>query len=114
MPMGPVIQHTGEKPDVPAELRLYPGADGEFTLYEDEGDNYNYEKGAFACIHMKWKDSAKELVLGERIGSFPGMDEKKTFRVTLVSEGRGTGLEEAEQADRIVEYTGKELTISLA
>ncbi len=113
VPMGPVIQHTGEKPDVPVELRLYPGADGEFTLYEDEGDNYNYEKGAFSCIHMKWKDSAKELVFGERVGSFPGMDEKKTFRVILVSEGSGTGLEEAEQANRIVEYTGKEVTISL-
>ena len=67
-PIGPQIQFTGDQPDAPIELWMYPGQDGEFTLYEDEGDNYNYEQGSFATIHIAWNESTRQLTLDDRRG----------------------------------------------
>src|SRR6185312_6962829 len=73
IPFGPDLQYASEKPADPLELRIYPGADGTFSLYEDEGDSYRYEQGAFATIPIRWNDAAKTLTIGDRTGEFPGM-----------------------------------------
>jgi alpha-D-xyloside xylohydrolase len=113
IPMGPKIQYTGEKPDSPIELRIYPGADGEFTIYEDEGDNYNYEKGAFATIRIHWEDRSRHLTLDMRQGSYDEMSQNKVFHIVLVSEKGGFGLDEASGFDWTVEYEGKALVVEL-
>ena len=77
--MGPDVEYATEKPADPIELRVYRGADGDFTLYEDENDNYNYEKGVYATIPMHWNDATQALTIGERKGSFPGMLENRAF-----------------------------------
>jgi alpha-D-xyloside xylohydrolase len=86
VPIGPEIQFTGDQPDAPIELWIYPGQDGDFTLYEDEGDNYNYEKGAYAAIQIRWEEQERRLVLEERTGSYPGMPETVEFRVMIMDE----------------------------
>ena len=69
--MGPFLQYSNEKPADPIELRVYPGANGAFTLYEDEGDSYRYEKGASATIPFAWDDAAKTLTIGPPKENFP-------------------------------------------
>ncbi|MBP5342149.1 MAG: DUF5110 domain-containing protein [Bacteroidales bacterium] len=81
LPIGPDVQYAAEKPWDDLELIVYPGADGTFTLYEDEGDNYNYEHGAYTEIPMTWKDKSRTLTIGNRSGSFPGMLQERQFRV---------------------------------
>jgi alpha-D-xyloside xylohydrolase len=83
IPLGPAIQFVDDQLDAPIELWIYPGHDGEFTLYEDEGDNYNYERGSFATIRLTWKDRARQLILGDRQGSYPGLPASKVFRVVI-------------------------------
>ena len=80
------------EPVDPVELRVYRGASGSFTLYEDENDNYNYESGSYATIPITWNEGAKTLTIGQRQGSFPGMLTSRTFNVVWVSAGRGTGI----------------------
>jgi alpha-D-xyloside xylohydrolase len=110
LPMGPVMQYSTEKPADPIEVRVYPGADGSFTLYEDENDNYDYEKGTYATIPMTWKDSAKTLTIGARQGSFPGMLMSRTFRVVFVKPGHGTGAAETPAVDQVLAYDGTQVT----
>lgn len=114
LPMGPVIQWDGEKPCDPVEVRVYPGADGSFTLYEDAGDGYDYERGAYSTISMSWQEKAQRLMIGERRGTFPGILPKRTFRVVVVSPGRGTGIEPVGRADAEVRYEGKGLSLRLS
>ena len=83
LPLGPEMQYTGEKPWDNLELRLYPGADGTFTLYEDEGDTYRYEQGIYATIRFDWNDQARTLTIAERQGSYPGMLSSRQFTVIL-------------------------------
>ena len=111
LPLGPTMEWATEKPEDPIELRVYPGADGEFTLYEDENDNYNYEKGAHATIPMHWDDAAHTLKIGARSGSFAGMLEKRSFRVVIVRRGHGSGILPSASAERTVIYTGAEVSI---
>ncbi|NOY58760.1 MAG: DUF5110 domain-containing protein [Calditrichaeota bacterium] len=111
VPMGPYLQYAAEKPADPIELRVYRGADGKFTLYEDENDNYNYEKGVFATIPFSWDDAAQTLTIGSRQGRFPGMLQGRTFRIVLVSEGHGNGIEPETQPDKIVKYFGKKIDV---
>ncbi|MBP5480069.1 MAG: DUF5110 domain-containing protein, partial [Bacteroidaceae bacterium] len=66
------------------DIVVYPGANAEFTLYEDEGDNYNYEKGMYSTIRLTWNDKAKTLTIGKRQGAFPGMLASRTFNVKIV------------------------------
>jgi alpha-D-xyloside xylohydrolase len=112
IPMGPFLQFSSEKPADPIELRVYRGADGKFTLYEDEGDNYDYEKGTFATIPIAWNESKRTLTLGKRAGSFPGMLKERTFNVVLVSENHGAGVSVTEKPDAVVHYTGKQVSVS--
>ena len=112
LPLGPVMQYVNEKPEDPIEIRVYRGADGEFTLYEDQGDNYNYEKGKYATIPFKWNEAGQKLTIGRRSGQFEGMSKERTFRVVFVSLNHGAGPAIEEKADAIVHYTGKAVTVS--
>jgi len=112
LPLGPFLEYSNEKPADPIELRVYPGADGDFTLYEDDGITYDYEKGAYTTIPIHWDDSKQTLTLGPRQGNFPGMVVGRTFRVVWVAPGRGIGVNLAEPADKVVEYEGQALTIA--
>jgi alpha-D-xyloside xylohydrolase len=107
---GPRAEATTAKAD-PIELRLYTGADGDFTLYEDQGDNYDYEHGTNSTIPMHWDDEAATLTIGNRSGSFPGMLEHRTFRIVSVTDGRGTGISPSSEADAIMEYDGKAASV---
>jgi alpha-D-xyloside xylohydrolase len=111
VPLGPDVEWSTEKPADPIELRIYPGADGDFTLYEDENDNYNYEKGAYATIPLHWDNAAHTLTIGDRKGQFPGMIENRTFRVVFVRENHGVGVNAADEADKVVQYSGKQLAV---
>jgi alpha-D-xyloside xylohydrolase len=112
IPMGPDVEYATEKPADPVELRVYAGADGDFTLYEDENDNYNYEKGAYATIPIHWNDAARQLTIGQRQGSFPGMIESRTFHVVFAGPGRGNGVAPAARPDKVVPYSGKAVTVA--
>ncbi len=111
IPFGPAIEYAAQSAD-PIELRVYPGADGCFTLYEDEGDNYNYERGVHATIPMSWDEKSKTLTIGKRSGKFPGMLKQRTFRIVFVSPRHGVSGSVTEKADIEVIYTGRALKIS--
>lgn len=113
MPWGPDVQYATEKKWNDLEIRVYPGADGTFTLYEDEFDNYNYEKGDYSTIQFTWNDNRKELTIAPRKGAYKGMLKNRTFRIVLVGKGRGTGVESAGQTDRTVKYNGKAVSVKL-
>ncbi len=112
VPMGPDVQYTGEKPADPIELRVYPGADGAFALYEDEGDGYAYEKGAHATIPFRWDERGRTLTLEKREGEFPGMLKERVFRVVLVERGHGVGIEPCPDAVEI-NYRGERKVVEL-
>jgi len=111
LPLGPEMEWSTEKPADPIELRIYRGADGDFTLYEDENDNYNYEKGVYATIPLHWDDSNGTLTIGDRKGEFPGMLQKRTFRVVTVRENHGVGVGPSDEPDKIVQYSGTKLEV---
>ena len=102
LPLGPEMQYVGEKAWDNLELRIYPGADGRFTLYEDEGDNYNYEKGAYSTIAFQWNDRTRTLTIADRQGSYPGMLQSRQFTLVLPDGKQQT-----------VRYDGTQLTIRL-
>jgi alpha-D-xyloside xylohydrolase len=110
--MGPTVEYANERPADPIELRIYAGANGRFTLYEDAGDNYDYEKGAFSTIQMEWNDSKQTLNIGARKGSFPGMLKQRRFNVILVCEGHGTESDETHEAT-LIRYTGKAVEVKM-
>jgi alpha-D-xyloside xylohydrolase len=112
IPMGPFIQYATEKPADPIELRVYAGADGSFNLYEDENNNYNYEKGIYATINFKWNDAKKALTIEKRKGRFPGMLEKRTINIVLVKEGVGIGVDLEKDITKKINYNGEELTVT--
>ena len=100
LPLGPEMQYVGEKAWDNLELRVYPGADGRFVLYEDEGDNYNYEKGMYSVIQFGWNDKKHTLTIGARKGEYPGMLQTRTFTVVWPD---GT--------TKTVNYQGQEINI---
>lgn len=106
VPVGPRAESAAAKAD-PIELRIYPGANGDFNLYEDEGDNYDYEHGAHSIIPIHWENSTKTLTIGDRDGSFSGMLEHRTFHIVTVREGQGTGIAPSSAPDATIEYHGK-------
>lgn len=107
LPWGPKVQYSTEKNWDKLEIRIYPGANGEFTLYEDENDNYNYEKGAFATITLKWNDQSKTLTIGDRKGSFKGMLKSRTFNFVVVDAQNGTGVNQTLKFTKTLKYNGK-------
>ncbi len=102
LPLGPVMQYVGEKSWNQLELRVYPGADGSFTLYEDEGDSYNYEQGIYATIPFTWNDKTHTLTIGTRQGQYPGMLASRQFTIVLPD---GT--------QKTVTYKGESLQVTL-
>ncbi len=104
VPIGPVEQYAAEKPPSDLEIRVYPGADGDFSLYEDEGTNYNYEKGLRSTIHFHWNDKRRELSIEKRSGHFPGMLPSRHFKVVAVDTS----------SVRQVPYQGKKITLGLS
>ncbi len=114
LPMAPPMQHVNEKAADPIELRIYRGQDGDFILYEDEGDGYGYETGASSTISLHWNDTRSVLEWGERQGSFPGLLQKRSFHVVLVDKSHGTGSESASSIDRTVSYEGRQLSVNFA
>lgn len=112
VPMGPFLEYATEKKNDTIELRIYPGADGKFMLYEDENDSYNYEKGKFATIDFAWNDKQHLLTISNTKGDFTGRLQKRVFNVVLVSENYGVDIT-ITQADRKIIYTGKEVKVQL-
>jgi len=86
IPMGEEMEYTREKTADVIRLMVYPGADGEFCLYEDEGDNYNYEQGKYATIRFRYDEASKTLSIGEREGEFDGMLQEREFVVVNAAE----------------------------
>lgn len=103
LPIGEVMQYVDEKPADNLEIKIYPGADGDFTLYEDEGDSYDYEKGAFATIDFHWDDKSKTLTLGKRKGSYNGMIAQRKFNVKLMGSS----------SSKSVSYKGAKINVKL-
>lgn len=111
IPMGPFIQYAAEKPADPIELRIYQGENGRLVLYEDENDNYNYERGIFSTISFSWDDTKKELTIGERYGGFPGMLKNRIFKIVLVKAQHGAGIALTSHPDKIIHYDGKKQVV---
>jgi alpha-D-xyloside xylohydrolase len=112
VPIGPEIQYTGEKPDAPITLYVYTGHDGSFSLYEDAGTDYGYEKGAFATIPITYNDAIGELTVGVRKGEFPGMVGKRVFKVRWISgSGRRDLMSFDAGADATVQYSGEQVVV---
>lgn len=95
------LQYADEKVEEPIKLTIYPGGDAYFELYEDEGDNYNFEKGAYTLIPMRWDEEEKELVIEKRIGSYEGMEAVRTFKIGIVGK-----------EEKVVSYAGEEMSMS--
>lgn len=113
VPMGPNVEYATEKTSGAIELRIYPGANGEFKLYEDENDNYNYEKGNSSTISIKWNDKLQQLTIADRKGTFPGMQKSHVFNVVVVKAGHGVNGDITEKADKKVVYQGKATVVKL-
>jgi alpha-D-xyloside xylohydrolase len=104
IPMGPEIQYATERADT-IELRVYPGANGSFTMYEDEGDNYNYETGGYATIPITYTDP-RCVHIGARSGTFTGMQTNKVFNIVYVGSNHGVGEAKTATPDTVINYSG--------
>jgi len=111
VPIGPDVQYAEEKPWSDLEIRVYPGADANFVLYEDEKDNYNYESGVYSTIPFIYNEAEKSLTIGNRSGNYPGMLTNRTFKIIKVKEGYGAGDVHSTVYDSIVAYSGSEVKI---
>ena len=105
VPFGPQVQFATEKKWDDLEIRVYPGANAEFTLYEDENDNYNYEKGIYSTISFTWNDAKKSLTINDRKGTFPGMLATRKFNIVVISTGK--------KVEKTVTYSGKKVSVKL-
>ena len=113
VPFGPEMEWSDQKPAELINLYVYEGADADFCLYEDEGTNYNYERGEYATIDIHYNESKKTLTIGQRKGSFPGMLKKRRFNVVTVSREKAQELNLENPAGTMVDYEGKSVTVSL-
>lgn len=113
VPFGPKVQYSTEKKWNNLEIRIYPGADGEFVLYEDENDNYNYEKGAYSIIKFTWDDAKRTLNIADREGTFLGMLKSRKFNIVVVDKENGTGSVQSTKFTKSVSYGGKKKSVKL-
>jgi alpha-D-xyloside xylohydrolase len=111
VPMGPEIEYADENPDGPIELRVYTGADGSFNLYNDEGNNYDYQKGMHSVIPIQWNDASKTLTIGAREGGYPGMAKERDFKVVWVGHDHGNGEGVVATPDKTVRYSGAAVSV---
>ncbi|MFW6043253.1 MAG: TIM-barrel domain-containing protein [Marinilabiliaceae bacterium] len=112
VPMGKISQHTGENNADTLEVRVYKGADGSFSLYEDEGDNYNYENGAYSVISFRYNEQNETLIIGDQEGKYPGYLKTRVFNIVVVNEDAGNGLPWS-PAKKSVTYNGSKQEIKL-
>jgi len=112
IPMGKIVQSTGEKAADTLEIRVFKGADARFELYEDEGDNYNYEKGKYTTISFNWNEKAQTLTVGDKQGNYPGSLKKRIFNVVFVAENKGVGTN-TDAVGKKVSYTGSKIAVKL-
>ncbi len=113
IPVGPEIEYVGQKPDAPVNLYVYAGGDAEFTLYEDEGVNYNYEKGAYSKIKMIYDEAAKQLTIENREGEFNGMVKDRVFNVIYIAKDKPAALKADQKSTTTVKYNGEKVEIKL-
>jgi alpha-D-xyloside xylohydrolase len=113
LPVGPEMQYASEQPADPITLYVFTGKDGQFTLYEDEDVNYNYEQGAFAAIALRYDEKAQALTIGARKGSFPGMLAQRTFNVVWMTKDRPVPLDFTKAASQTVRYSGSAVTVRM-
>jgi len=111
VPMGPAMEYASQSAANPIELRVYTGADADFTLYEDDGLTYDYEKGDYSTIPIRWDDAGQTLTLGARQGSFTGMLATRTFDIVWVGPGHGVGVNPSGTVDKTISYDGTAVTI---
>jgi alpha-D-xyloside xylohydrolase len=111
VPMGPNIQYATQSID-PLEIRIYPGQNASFTLYDDEGDTYNYEMGQYTQIPLTWNDAAKTLTIGARTGSYTGMPATRTFNIVFVGANHGGGVDLTATPDQVVKYDGTQSVVT--
>ncbi|HEY4786304.1 MAG TPA: TIM-barrel domain-containing protein [Bacteroidales bacterium] len=113
LPFGPDLQYASEKPADPITLYIYTGKDGSFELYEDEGTNYDYEKGQYSVIPLSYNEDTKTLTLGKRKGTYPGMQKQKVFQIMVVSKSTPLGLDFNRKPNKIITYSGEEQNIKI-
>ena len=113
IPFGPAMQYTAEKPADTITLNVYTGADASFNFYEDEGTNYNYEKGASAVIPIKYTEATKTITVDDRKGSFDGILSKRIFRINIITPKQAKNLDFDAKCDKEIFYTGKKLLIKI-
>jgi alpha-D-xyloside xylohydrolase len=113
IPYGPAMQYVAEMPSDPITLYVYAGADGQFTLYEDQGTTFDYEKGAFSQIPIHWDDKTNTLTIGKRAGAFDGMLRHRAFQAVLVSIAHPAGFSLTPDPLKSVDYTGEEIRLKL-
>ena len=113
IPWGPKVQFAEEKKWDNLEIRIYPGADGDFTLYEDENDNYNYESGKYTEISFHWDNASRTLTVGGKKGNFTGSLANRKFNIVMVTDTKGTGEQLSKQADKVINYKGAAISIKM-
>ena len=112
VPFGVELQYTGEKPQDKITLYVYTGKDAQFDLYEDEGTNYNYEKGAFVLIPINYNEATQTLTIDKREGSFNGMLATRTFRIVWVNKDKPKNFD-LKRADATITYNGEKITVKM-
>ena len=107
------MEWSDEKPAELINLYVYAGQNGEFQLYEDEGTNYNYERGKYATIDIRYDDATRTVTIGQRKGSFNGMLKQRRFNVVLVSKDNARELNMENPEGKLVKYSGKAVSVKL-
>jgi len=113
IPLGPFVQYATQSPDAPYEIRIYPGHDARFTVYEDDNETYDYEKGLYVAYDLVWNDHARTLTVGPRRGHFAGMIATRRLNIAVMNDGNATGFAVASPS-RTIQYRGKPVTVSFA
>lgn len=113
IPVGPEIQHTAEKSADPVTLYVYTGKNASFNLYEDEGTNYNYEKGKFSNIPISYNEASKSITIGKRTGDYTGMPAQRTLNIVWITPSTNTPIDFSAKANNTIKYTGDQLTIKM-
>lgn len=111
LPIGEEIQYASEKPEAPITLYVYAGQNGSYTLYEDEGTNYNYEQGQYSLIPISYQDATGEITIGKRQGEFPGMVAQRIFHIVYITKDRAKGFDTHPQPDQTIIYDGTARTV---
>src|SRR5699024_8742066 len=113
LPFGPAEQYTGQKPQNPVTLYVYTGRDGHFTLYNDDGESYDYQKGEYMEIPIQYDESTHTLHIGKRRGSFPGMLKNRTFNIVWIAKDQPKSLNFEARPDHIVHYDGSKVSLKM-